>query len=38
MNNPLVSIIIPVYNREKFIAEAIDSVLEQSYKNFEIII
>ena len=31
------SVIIPVFNREKFIARAIESVLNQSYKNFELI-
>jgi len=35
---PLVSVIIPVYNGSNFIEAAIDSVLSQSYKNFEIII
>lgn len=33
-----VSIVIPVYNREKFIGEAIESCLNQTYKNLEIII
>lgn len=35
---PLVSIVIPVYNGSDFIAEAINSALEQSYKNLEIIV
>lgn len=35
---PLVSIIMPVYNGEAFLSEAIDSVLSQTYKNFELII
>ncbi|MFK4784384.1 glycosyltransferase family 2 protein [Fusobacterium sp. MFO224] len=34
----LVSIIIPMYNSEKHIEETIQSVLNQSYKNFEILI
>lgn len=39
MTNPIVSVIImPVYNGEKYIAEAIESILSQTYKNFEIII
>jgi len=33
-----VSIIMPVYNREKYMEEAINSVLAQSYSNFELII
>ena len=35
---PLVTIGIPVYNSEKFLAQAISSVLRQSYSNFELII
>ena len=37
-NHPLISIIIPVYNAEKYLAEAIESILSQKYKNFEIIL
>jgi glycosyltransferase involved in cell wall biosynthesis len=33
-----VSVIVPTYNREKTISRTIDSVLEQTYKNFELII
>lgn len=33
----LVSVIIPTYNRYEFLRNAIESVLEQTYKNFEII-
>jgi glycosyltransferase involved in cell wall biosynthesis len=36
--SPLVSVCLPVYNGEKFIAEAIESVLAQSYTNFELIV
>lgn len=32
------SIIIPVYNSEEFIREAVESILSQTYKNFEIIL
>lgn len=35
---PLVSVIITTYNRERYIAEAIESVLCSSYNNFELII
>jgi glycosyltransferase involved in cell wall biosynthesis len=34
---PLVSIIIPTFNAEEFLQDAIDSILEQSYKNYEVI-
>ena len=36
--NPLVSIIIPVYNGSDFIGKAIESAINQTYKNIEIII
>jgi Glycosyltransferases involved in cell wall biogenesis len=35
---PLVSIVMPIYNGEKYLREAINSILNQSYKNFELII
>jgi glycosyltransferase involved in cell wall biosynthesis len=36
--SPLISVIMPVYNGERFIRETIDSVLNQTYQNFEFII
>ena len=35
---PLVSIVIPFYNGENFLREAIDSALAQTYKNIEVIV
>jgi glycosyltransferase involved in cell wall biosynthesis len=37
-HKPLVSIIIPLYNAENFIADAIESIINQSYSNWEVII
>lgn len=36
--NPLVSIVIPVYNGSNYLREAIDSALAQTYSNFEVIV
>lgn len=33
-----VSIIVPVYNVEKYLKRCVDSLIEQSYKNLEIIL
>lgn len=38
MQNPLVSVIIPTYNRDTYLEEAIYSVAHQTYSNIEIII
>lgn len=38
MNTPLVSVLMTSYNREKFIAASIESVLASSYTDFELII
>lgn len=35
---PLISIVVPVYNVEKYIHECLESILYQSYKNIEVII
>lgn len=35
---PTVSVIMPVYNAEKFLREAIDSILRQTFEDFELII
>ena len=36
--NPMVSVIIPVYNREAYIEECVQSILAQTYSHFEILI
>lgn len=36
--NELISVILPVYNGEKYLKEAIESILNQTYTNFEFII
>lgn len=36
--SPLISVILPVYNREKFVAGAVQSILDQTYEFFELII
>lgn len=38
MSHPLVSIIIPVYNTEKYLIKCLDSIINQTYDNLEIII
>ena len=38
MNTPMISIVLPVYNGERNLADSIVSCLEQTYRNFEIII
>lgn len=35
---PIISVLLPVYNGEKYLAEAIQSILEQTETNFELII
>lgn len=36
--NPLVSIIVPIYNVEKYLQQCVDSLVEQTYKNLQIIL
>ncbi len=38
LNQPLVSVIIPVYNVEKYLNECVESVINQTYKNLEILL
>ena len=37
-NNPLFSVIVPVWNVEKYIKKCIDSILDQTFKDFELIL
>lgn len=37
MKNPLVSVIMPVYNSQQYVKAAVNSIVKQSYKNIEII-
>lgn len=38
MSSPLISVIIPTYNRAAFLFEAVDSVLKQTFSDFELIV
>ena len=38
MNKPKVSIVVPIYNVEKHLRQAIDSVLQQTFQDYEIIL
>ena len=38
MNNDLISVIVPIYNVEKYLPECIDSIINQTYKNIEILL
>jgi glycosyltransferase involved in cell wall biosynthesis len=35
---PIVSVLMPVYNGEKYLNQAIDSILNQTYQNFEFLL
>ena len=38
MNNPLVSVLIPAYNHENYVQQTIKSIINQKYKNIEIVV
>ena len=38
MTEPLISVVVPVYNVEKYLRECVDSIIVQTYKNLEIIL
>ncbi len=37
-NLPLVSVVVPCYNHEKYVKETIESIINQTYKNIELIV
>ena len=37
-NSILISVVMPNYNGHRFVEQAIDSVLNQTYQNFELIV
>ena len=37
-SNPLISVIIPVYNKEKYLDKCLESIINQTYKNLEILL
>ena len=37
-DKPFISVVIPLYNKEKSIAQSLQSVLNQSYSDFEIVV
>ena len=38
VNRPTISVIVPVYNAEKWISRCLESIIKQTFKNFEVII
>ena len=38
MNNELISIIVPIYNTEKYLHECLDSIINQNHTNFEVLL
>ena len=36
--NPFISVLLPAFNAEKFLKESLESILNQTYTNFELII
>ena len=37
MENPIITVIVPVYNVEKYLCRCLDSIIAQTYQNLEII-
>lgn len=38
MSNPIISVLVPAYNVEKYVAACIESIINQTYRNLEIIV
>lgn len=38
MGNPKISVIVPIYNTQKFLKKCVDSILNQTYKDFELLL
>lgn len=38
VSNPLISVVVPVYNVEQYLRRCVDSILSQTYKNIEVIL
>ena len=38
MNNPLVSVVVPVYNVASYLEQCLDSIVNQTYRHLEIIL
>ena len=38
MENQLISVIVPVYNVEEYLKQCLDSILEQTFSNYEVIL
>ena len=38
MNEELISIIVPIYNVEKYLSQCVNSIINQTYKKLEIIL
>jgi glycosyl transferase family 2 len=38
MGDPQISVVIPVYNAERYVAEAVESILAQTFRDFEILV
>lgn len=38
INNPLVTVIVPSYNHENYVSETVESIINQTYKNIELIV